>query len=164
MPRTIGLLVQLVESCTSSPSASSTDTPLLLQRFRFIALLSFFAFLRFSDFFCSSCASFFIFPDYMTIFIPHSKCDQYRKGNTVSAAVNSKSPTLRPVNAARIYVALLRHASATEDNLVLQPVLIGRDGHLFLGHAASRSVLGAQLRRAFHCSVANPAQYPLHSF
>jgi hypothetical protein len=100
----------------------------------------------------------------MTIFIPHSKCDQYREGNTVSVAVNSKSPALCPVNAARIYVALLRRASATEDNLVLQSVLVGRDGHLFLGRAASRSVLVAQLRRALHCSVADPAQYSLHSF
>jgi hypothetical protein len=50
VPLTIGLLVQLVEFCVSSPSASSTDTPLLLQRFRFFALVSFFAFLRFSDF------------------------------------------------------------------------------------------------------------------
>jgi hypothetical protein len=47
VPLTIGLLVQLVEFSVSSPSASSTDTPLSLQRFRFFALVSFF---RFSSF------------------------------------------------------------------------------------------------------------------
>ena len=162
-PLTISMLRELVKVPVSN-LCSSPDAPYSASRFRFYSLVAFYALLRYSDFAVLRVRHFSFVCEHMVITIPQSKCDQYRQGDTVTVAVNSGSPSLCPVNAARSYVALLHSASATEETYVLQSVIQGRDGQRALGRVASRAVLSGQLRRALHGLVGDPARYSLHSF
>ena len=133
----------------------------MLLRFRFFVLTSFYAFLRFSDFCVLRLRHFHFYSDYMSITIAHSKCDQYRQGNTVTVAILPDTPRCCAVEVAQLYIELLRRASATDDYFVLQLVLVSRDG--CLSRQASREVMVNQLRRALFSLVTDPLQYPLHS-
>jgi integrase len=160
-PLSIALIRQLVDLSSDSQFLATEQNARL--RFQFFILVSFYAFLRYSDFVLLRLRHFRFFDGYMVVCIPHSKCDQYRQGNTVTIAEQSGVASYCAVHAARRYLDLLRCASAVDDTFVLQSVLSGRDGLLSLGSPASRAVLVKQLRCALFSLVPDPLQYSLHS-
>ena len=161
VPLSVSLMRQLIDRSSFSQSASVDQNALL--RFHFFILTSFYAFLRYSDFSVLRVRHFHFFNDYMVINIPHSKCDQYRQGDSVTVAGQAEKGGYCAVVSARRYIELLRRASASKDVFVLQSVVVGRDGVLSLGRQASRAVLVDQLRRALSSLVSDPLQYSLHS-
>ena len=84
----------------------------------------------------------------MSIVIPNSKCDQYRRGDQVVVAARQGDDSHCPVVAARRYLDLLRSAGATVEAFVLQSVVVNSAGCAGIGRVASRAVLLAQLRRS----------------
>jgi hypothetical protein len=160
-PLTITLLRQLIDLSSDSQFVSTEQGALL--RFHFFILVSFYALLRYSDFAVLRVRHFRFFTGYMVVYIPNSKCDQYRQGNTVTIAEQSGVAGCCAVDAARRYLDLLRRASAVDDTFVLHSVLVGRDGILSLGSLASRVVLVKQLRCTLFSLVPDPLQYTLHS-
>lgn len=84
--------------------------------------------------------------DHVSITVPYSKCDQYRRGDSVCVATIS---TFRycPVQAAQEYIAVQCRAETTEETLVSRSVSVKHSGSLVLGRAASRAVLQDQLRK-----------------
>jgi hypothetical protein len=157
----VSLLRRIIDR-SSDLELFSTEQVVLL-RFKFYILVSFYALLRYSDFSVLRLRNFRFFTGYMEICIPNSKCDQYRNGSTISIAEQSSLAGYCAVKAARRYIDCLRSASAVDDTFVLQSVLVGQDGVHSLGSLASRDVLVKQLRCALFPLVTDTSKYTLHS-
>jgi hypothetical protein len=108
----------------------------------------------------TSLQHFSLISDHTIITVPYSKCDQYRRSDSVCVATSSAFRYC-PVLAAREYTAILQYAEATDDTLVLQSVSVRDSGSPVLWRVASRAT---QLRKFLACLVSDPRQYTLYSF
>jgi integrase len=163
LPLSLSLIRQLLDRMCALQSGPVQQHDHVLIRFRFFVLISFYAFLRYSDFAVLRIRHFNFFKDYVIITIPNSKCDQYRLGNTVTVAGNLDREDFCAFTVARSYIQFLRSVSLNDESLVLQSIIVCKNGALKLGNQASREVLVNQLRRALHSLVPDVCEYSLHS-